>query len=97
MKVILFTSDNVRSCKEAQEVWWKLERSIPSNHDVDLQKIDTDYHHEIAHMYNVRSVPTIIMEQGPIGSGMLTQRYVGIIDLRSLLQRIFTHNPKIND
>lgn len=68
--IILFYSDNVPSCKTVKDERIKskliAQQNISRVANLKRLDLDTDYHYDTANKYNVRSVPTIIIEHGPL-------------------------------
>jgi thioredoxin 1 len=83
IEVKKFGADWCVPCKMLAPIIENMQRQIP---DVNFTSIDVDTDYELSSKYNVRSVPTVVIER----DGHEIQRFVGV-------QSEFTYKNAINE
>lgn len=71
-----FTASWCQPCK----VLAKNLESVNNTHNIPIEVVDIDVHSEIAMEYGIRSVPTLIMEDGNVE----VKRFSGVKSLKEL-------------
>ncbi|RLM53366.1 thioredoxin [Halobellus sp. Atlit-31R] len=83
VRVLDFHADWCGPCKKQDPI---LEELMAEYGDVEFQKIDVDDEQEIANQYQVRSLPTVVVER----DGDIVDRFVGFTqreDIEAALQQ----------
>ncbi|WP_343218094.1 MULTISPECIES: thioredoxin [Halobellus] len=83
VRVLDFYADWCGPCKKQDPILEDLEAEYG---DVDFQKIDVDEEQDLANQYQVRSLPTVVVEQ----DGDIVDRFVGFTqreDIEAALQQ----------
>ena len=66
-----FYADGCGPCKSQEQILEELEAEWE---DVEFERIDVDEHQEIANEYQVRSLPTLVVET----DGEIVDRFIGV-------------------
>lgn len=71
VKLIDFHADWCGPCENQEPIVNSLDADYP---ELDLEKVDVEHDRERANEYHVRSLPTIVIEEG----GEIVDRFVGV-------------------
>lgn len=66
-----FYADWCGPCKSQEQILEEVEQEYD---DVEFKRIDADEHQDIANEYQVRSLPTLVVER----NGEMIERFVGV-------------------
>ncbi|MFB6251677.1 MAG: thioredoxin [Halobellus sp.] len=83
VRVLDFYADWCGPCKKQDPILEELESEYD---DVDFEKIDVDEEQDLANQYQVRSLPTVVVER----EGEIVDRFVGFTgreDIEAALQQ----------
>ncbi|ERG89237.1 MAG: thioredoxin domain-containing protein [halophilic archaeon J07HX5] len=78
-----FYADWCGPCESQEQILEEVEQEYD---DVEFERIDADEHQDIANEYQVRSLPTLVIER----DGEMTERFVGVTQAGQIEEAVQT-------